>query len=286
LTKSAVVESVPAGNRAVVDAFLPRIPQTLGDLVWNDTDKDGVRDTGESGVAGVTFVLTGTETTSGAAVTRRTVSDNEGNYIFGGILPGTYTITLTPPPGQDLTSLARGTDRTIDSDYRQGIRQLTSTLGPGGRNVNLDAGLVPSDGKLWKNQIIAEDVDDNGVVTPLDALLVIIDLNASGARPLPAPTVGATPQPFIDVDGNDAISPLDALLVIIRLNSQTQGGEGEATSGIAATLESTVAPASAVSMSRMLPPEFFAPGQSGQADAADDEEAEAALDAFFREVGA
>ena len=64
-------------------------------------------------------------------------------------------------------------------------------------------------------------------VSPIDALLVINDLNAIGARPLVDPPTG---PPFIDVNGDGFLSPLDALLVINYLN-RGGAGEGESATG-------------------------------------------------------
>jgi hypothetical protein len=77
------------------------------------------------------------------------------------------------------------------------------------------AEMVPS--KTWQNGSQPADVNNDGVVTPLDVNLTIIALNANGPRSLSAYT-GETPN-FIDVNGDDAISPLDALLIIQHLNS-------------------------------------------------------------------
>jgi hypothetical protein len=75
------------------------------------------------------------------------------------------------------------------------------------------------------------DINADGHVTPLDALLVIIQLNAVGPTTL-TPTAGGTLPPlFLDPSGDNQITPLDALQVIIFLNA---GGasEGEAASAI------------------------------------------------------
>ncbi len=77
----------------------------------------------------------------------------------------------------------------------------------------------------WQNPSLAEDVDGDGLVVPLDALLVINRLNSIGAGPLPIPTTPEDrPPPFFDVSGDDFLSPIDALLVINLLNSQAARG--------------------------------------------------------------
>jgi len=75
----------------------------------------------------------------------------------------------------------------------------------------------------WQNSIAPNDVDTNGFVTPLDALIVINDLNRNGARALPTPQ--SQPTTLLDPSGDNFVTPLDALLVIDHLNSVT--GEGE-----------------------------------------------------------
>ncbi len=65
----------------------------------------------------------------------------------------------------------------------------------------------------------ATDVDGNQAVTPLDALLVINELNASGPRELSANLAwNAIPQDAVDVNADGFLSPLDALQIINELN--------------------------------------------------------------------
>lgn len=59
------------------------------------------------------------------------------------------------------------------------------------------------------------DVDGDGFITPLDALLVINDLNENGPRNLAG---GVPPQHPVDVNGDGSIAAIDALLIINRLN--------------------------------------------------------------------
>ncbi len=70
----------------------------------------------------------------------------------------------------------------------------------------------------WQNPLLIRDVDGSAMVTPLDAMLVINDLNNNGSRKLPA----HAPRPGefrCDVNGDNWVSPLDALLVINALNT-------------------------------------------------------------------
>ena len=67
------------------------------------------------------------------------------------------------------------------------------------------------------------DVDQNQIITPLDALLVINDLNQHGARILAdSPQAPAHP---VDVNGDGAVAAIDVLLIVNWLNRQAQTRE-------------------------------------------------------------
>ncbi len=74
------------------------------------------------------------------------------------------------------------------------------------------------------NDSLPQDVNGDGVVTALDALLVINDLNRNESRML---THGERDGPSIDVNDDGAVSALDALLVINTLSRQSPDGDGE-----------------------------------------------------------
>jgi ribosomal protein L35AE/L33A len=77
----------------------------------------------------------------------------------------------------------------------------------------------------WHNPGNPADVNDDGHVVPLDALLVINDLNVYGARAVPAAEPVAlraladdAPDAFLDVNNDLMVTPLDALLIINALH--------------------------------------------------------------------
>ena len=78
----------------------------------------------------------------------------------------------------------------------------------------------------WYNGLRPENVNNDGVISPLDALLVINELNASGTHTLPSQRPRPLAPPFFDVSRDGRVSPLDALLVINYLNAH-RGGDGE-----------------------------------------------------------
>ncbi|MEC7564427.1 MAG: NF038122 family metalloprotease [Planctomycetota bacterium] len=93
----------------------------------------------------------------------------------------------------------------------------------------------------WQNPAIAEDVNYDGHVSPIDALLVINHLNVTDpvtlGQPLPIPENGNEPPPFLDVSGDNRIAPIDALMVINKLSQIVDsGGEGEFVPAVVAAI--------------------------------------------------
>ena len=69
----------------------------------------------------------------------------------------------------------------------------------------------------WQNQTLNVDVNGDGFVAPLDALLVINYLNSTGAGMVP----NASPAPgagLVDVNGDKYVTAVDVLAVINHLN--------------------------------------------------------------------
>ena len=66
---------------------------------------------------------------------------------------------------------------------------------------------------------VDQDPGDN--VSPIDALVIINELNAADSHPVPAPDPHAPPLFYHDVSADNFVSPLDALMIINHLNSQS-----------------------------------------------------------------
>jgi protocatechuate 3,4-dioxygenase beta subunit len=115
----------------------------LSGRVFNDSSaagfNNGVQDPGEPGIAGVTISLSGVDY-SGAPVTASATTDQNGDYKFSNLAPGTYTITKTPPPnwleGKQVLGTLGGQQQTD---------QFTITMPAGGAGDHYNfAELVPS----------------------------------------------------------------------------------------------------------------------------------------------
>jgi hypothetical protein len=70
---------------------------SLSGFVYCDYNNDGLKQANENGIAGVTITLTGTD--ANGAVNRLAISNATGAFIFPNLLPGTYKLTETQPPG-------------------------------------------------------------------------------------------------------------------------------------------------------------------------------------------
>lgn len=73
----------------------------------------------------------------------------------------------------------------------------------------------------WQNPLWKYDVDDDGSLSPLDALVVINKINRADPNLSFQDPVGS--NPYYDTDGDFSLSPLDALNIINRIN-QSVGG--------------------------------------------------------------
>lgn len=100
------------------------------------------------------------------------------------------------------------------------------TDGAGNGQLSFQA-LIGASTQNAKNQnpVLSLDVNGDGIISALDILLIINDLNQEGARPLLSQPVPRGPQYlFLDTSGDNIVSALDVLLIVNALDS---GGEGE-----------------------------------------------------------
>ena len=89
--------------------------------------------------------------------------------------------------------------------------------------------LLAADFQLMRNPVEPMDVNDDGEVSPLDALMIINEINGrrGGAGPPDAgDPAGGGRRGFVDVNGDRVVSPLDALMVINGINDRTRGRGG------------------------------------------------------------
>lgn len=146
----------------------------------------------------------------------QTVTGSQGSYQFPSIPAGNYRVQITQPGFAAINPTNGRRDVVVSSN--------TAT-------ADIDFGFVASTtNSSWQNPSNRFNVNNDSSITPLDALLIIVDLNSRGSRTLVGSEVSV--PPYVDVNGDRNVSPLDVLLVIDYLNRNGSGpaGEGEATS--------------------------------------------------------
>ncbi len=86
---------INGGNQAVNYDFCELLPSDVSGHVYVDRNNNGLRDGGESPIAGVILILWNE---SGSEV-GRTTTDSDGYYKFDNLVPGIYRITEQQPTG-------------------------------------------------------------------------------------------------------------------------------------------------------------------------------------------
>jgi len=69
----------------------------------------------------------------------------------------------------------------------------------------------------WQNRKLAADVDDDGIVAPVDALIIINELHFRGPHELAWSSQGPSGS-YLDTSGDGFVTAIDALVVINALN--------------------------------------------------------------------
>jgi hypothetical protein len=95
---SAINEINSANNTATASTTVDPLTSTIAGSVYIDANSNGIRDVGESGIAGVNLVLAGTDSL-GNAVNETATTDASGNYLFSNLAQGVYSVTETQPAG-------------------------------------------------------------------------------------------------------------------------------------------------------------------------------------------
>lgn len=153
------------------------LPAALGDQVWFDENRDGIQDSTETGVEGVTVEL---KDASGNVIATA-VTDANGNYLFSDLAPGDYSVAFVLPDGFEFTAQDVGDDAAdSDVDPTTGMTGIYS-LEAGETDLSADAGLVLANaapeavddmGKLCATEAVAINVLDNDSDSDGDSILV------------------------------------------------------------------------------------------------------------------
>ena len=153
---------------------------SIGDTIWNDSNANGILDTGEPGIDGVTVTLfdaTGNEVGS-------QVTSNGGKYLFEDLPAGDYTVVVSGRPIDGLTQTYDLDDGVTPSPTTPNSASVS--LAAGEANNNLDFGyqslssitgtvLEDSTGDAIGNRAL---LDNNG--QPLTVMLALFEADAAG----------------------------------------------------------------------------------------------------------
>ncbi len=126
---------------------VPKTPVSVGDFIWEDTDKDGKQDAGENPLAGATVSLLDSTGAPAKDLTGTIVpaitTDATGKYLFANLPEGDYSVKVTPPKDYVVSPNAGDVDTVPANDDSncavQGDGSITTelfTLTVGGEPVD------------------------------------------------------------------------------------------------------------------------------------------------------
>lgn len=108
---------------------------SLHGCVYIDANRNGLHDSGESGIPNVTITLGGTATGT-------TATGSDGCYLFPNLPPGTYTLTETQPSGYEDCQDNIGTQGGLTANDR--FYEIPLGANVNGRNNDFGECLVPT----------------------------------------------------------------------------------------------------------------------------------------------
>ena len=173
---SQTVTLVSGDNDDTVD-FGYTAPAGVGDFVFDDLDGDGVQDTGEPGLEGVTVTLSGGDLAAPITTTTGTGA-SAGDYSFTGLTPGDYTVTI------DTADLPNGSYASSTGGDSQNV-----TLESGDNDDTVDFGYTAPAGI---GDFVFDDLDGDGSFDPGEPGLdgVVVQISGGGlAAPVTTTTV-------------------------------------------------------------------------------------------------
>ncbi len=154
---------------------------SLSGLVYVDANNSGSYVAGDALLSGVTLTLSGTDA-NGHAVSATTTTNGSGQYTFGNLLAGTYTVTETQPAGYGEGKDTLGTytvgagavTNETGSAATQDQTQVNQVAGAAGVNNNFGETLGSLSGLVYV------DANNSGSYVAGDALLSGVTLTLSG----------------------------------------------------------------------------------------------------------
>ena len=157
---------------------------SIGSTIFSDNNNNGIQDAGELtlGEKGKSITLELVDAATGDVIATTTTDDN-GSYIFDGLLPGDYIVQFTPPASQPVSSTPTDTADNQEDGDDNGIQQDTDGDGltdglvqspvinllPGSEPVNEPGSNGGKDG----------DADENGDMTVDFGLVPLVSVGST-----------------------------------------------------------------------------------------------------------
>jgi uncharacterized repeat protein (TIGR01451 family) len=165
---------------------------SVGDLIWDDRNADGIQQAGEPGIAD-TDVNLYLGPADPANLVGSTSTGSDGSYLFSDLPPGDYTLTFVLPGAYSWTTANAGADDSIDSDVdpATGATPLLPLADGANRSVDGGAFLTAAIGdRVWA------DLDGDGIQEGTEPGLegVVVRLFAAGLLDEPLASTNTTTE--------------------------------------------------------------------------------------------
>lgn len=137
--------------------YKPPCTGTIGNLIWMDTDLDGIQDLNEPGIHGLTVELRQNNVT---IQTQQTVN---GAYLFSGVCAGSYNVVVneaTLPGGVTRTESPDGSHPSVDSNPHPAPVLLPTNMSS---DVTVDFGYQPPPCTAAMGDFVWFDTNGDGV---------------------------------------------------------------------------------------------------------------------------
>ncbi|WP_461205086.1 SdrD B-like domain-containing protein [Clostridium sp. DL1XJH146] len=201
----------------------------IGDLVWDDYDADGIKDSGEPGIDGLTVKLLDTLGNPAKDIDGNdipsTTTANGGKYLFDELIPGNYIVEFdkgdydkysdqnsSGSPNSDEDHINTDSDADDSTPFDDIAQTGEINLAAGERDLYWDAGVYKfaSLGDIVWNDLNANGIQDSVesgaagvIVTLLDGNGDVVTTDGNGVAIAPVTTDGTGSYSFADLEPGD-----------------------------------------------------------------------------------